>query len=399
MAQSLETIHEVAHHSSIVGYCQYNFSDKPASILEVGCGNGSLHERLKKTYPYSRYLGIDASPDAIEQALTRARSASEGPTPETALTLFQQADPGTFTSPEQFDVIIFRETLLALSDPLQTLQRYEPMLSPGGLIIVSLSHSHQDAPGVWRGIDQRYDIQDAILLEHLPTGRAWTIKAMHLPEPGKVRVENAQKLPPLWVRLKDAVYSWLPLSFRQVGITPEAYDESYRAGKEPDFADTTNIARYAVMIGYANFLFQDRACIFDVGCGPGVLRDRLERVPYRRYLGIDFASEAIARARPPHEDRRSRLLQADATTYRSEEQFDLIVFMDVLYYLTYPIDVLSRYEKSLDPGGVFVVCMHNRNKRAPEIWQEIDARYKMLDQIRIETFFNNGVFTIKLFQR
>jgi SAM-dependent methyltransferase len=272
-------------------------------------------------------------------------------------------------------------------------------LTPGGLIIVSLDHAHPNAPGIWRGIDHRYDIQDVTLLESVPTGRTWMIKPMHLPDPGKPLVENSRKLPSWWIRLKDTIYSWLPVSFRRVGITPEAYDESYRIGLEPDFFDSTNVVRYALMVGYANHLFQDRARILDLGCGPGVLRDRMERVPYRRYLGIDFSREAINRARPIPPDSRNQLLQADVVTYVPEEQFDFILFMDALYYPKDPIAVLARYEQFLAPGGVFVVCMHDRNKRARPIWQEIDARYKMLDQIKFDTVFTNSQFTVKVFNK
>ncbi len=52
---------------SILGYCQFL---NPASILDAGCGEGLLAEKLK-ILPYKSYLGMDVSKEAIAIATKR----------------------------------------------------------------------------------------------------------------------------------------------------------------------------------------------------------------------------------------------------------------------------------------------------------------------------------------
>ena len=43
----------------------------PASILDIGCGVGLLTERLGQAFPGSRVMGLDLSPQSVEQAASR----------------------------------------------------------------------------------------------------------------------------------------------------------------------------------------------------------------------------------------------------------------------------------------------------------------------------------------
>ena len=61
----LKEIGELAHYSAIVGYCYY--LNKSGTILDIGCGEGILQERLR-SLNYSRYVGVDISAKAIRRA-------------------------------------------------------------------------------------------------------------------------------------------------------------------------------------------------------------------------------------------------------------------------------------------------------------------------------------------
>ena len=63
----LGKIDSLAGLVSILGYCQFL---NPACILDTGCGEGLLAEKLK-ILPYKSYLGMDVSKEAIALATGR----------------------------------------------------------------------------------------------------------------------------------------------------------------------------------------------------------------------------------------------------------------------------------------------------------------------------------------
>src|SRR5271166_4756587 len=65
--QYLENVRQLAHYSLIMGY--YMYYRPHSSVLDVGCGHGVLQRRLR-ALGYARYVGVDTSQHAIDQAKT-----------------------------------------------------------------------------------------------------------------------------------------------------------------------------------------------------------------------------------------------------------------------------------------------------------------------------------------
>jgi trans-aconitate methyltransferase len=133
---------------SILGYCQFL---EPASILDAGCGEGLLAEKLK-LLPYTSYLGMDVSQEAI--ALASKRLGDDR-------SRFTVADAWAFQTDARFDVIVFNQSLYYLTDPAGVLQKYQAMLAPSGRIIVSMVDNARTR-AVWRLIDPALRIEDAM---------------------------------------------------------------------------------------------------------------------------------------------------------------------------------------------------------------------------------------------
>lgn len=91
------------------------------SVLEVGCGSGQLRRLL----PHRRYHGFDLSRDEIEKA--------QAAFPADRWTI---ADGDTIVLHEQYDVIVFNESLYYLAP--HAIWRYETMLRPSGIIAASI---------------------------------------------------------------------------------------------------------------------------------------------------------------------------------------------------------------------------------------------------------------------
>jgi 2-polyprenyl-3-methyl-5-hydroxy-6-metoxy-1,4-benzoquinol methylase len=145
--------------------------------------------------------------------------------------------------------------------------------------------------------------------------------------------------------------------------------------------------------------FGQDAAILDVGCGEGVLHDMVARTGYRRYVGVDISVTAIERM-APRGDSRTRFLVANAETLALQDQFDIVVLNEVLYYFRDPLAVLTRLGAMISAGGCMIISMADVGFRAAlrhqKIWQDIEAVMPMLDGISLR--YAKGLHrTIRIF--
>jgi 2-polyprenyl-3-methyl-5-hydroxy-6-metoxy-1,4-benzoquinol methylase len=78
-------------------------SEKPSSVLDVGCGGGHFAIRLAKNYPETQVLGIDINPYAIEFAKSQLAAMQRPPSNVT----FELKSAGELDEAEKcFDVVL-----------------------------------------------------------------------------------------------------------------------------------------------------------------------------------------------------------------------------------------------------------------------------------------------------
>ena len=143
----LWNINELARFSLVAGYCQ--FLKQKGRILEVGCGESILNQRLSPNYSY--FLGIDTSSHAIKRAVARGCPNAE----------FVAADAQTFVPEGRFDVIIFNDSLEYFHDPAGLVLRYEAYLDSTGLFIVCIfDGTLTRSASIWRSLETRYRLVD-----------------------------------------------------------------------------------------------------------------------------------------------------------------------------------------------------------------------------------------------
>jgi SAM-dependent methyltransferase len=157
----LRRLDELAHYAVLAGYL---LRLRPgARVVELGCGEGLLLDYLHPR-AYSSYLGVDFA-TAIAQAGHRAGEHVR----------FVVADMVDFAIDERFDAIVFNESLYYLPDVLAGLRRYEAMLAPGGVFLVSMCGNAGNEER-WRAVDGAYTIVDEVLIRNRH-GTTWTVKA------------------------------------------------------------------------------------------------------------------------------------------------------------------------------------------------------------------------------
>jgi 2-polyprenyl-3-methyl-5-hydroxy-6-metoxy-1,4-benzoquinol methylase len=158
----MRSLDELARYSVIAGYLH---ALKPGgSVLDVGAGEGLLADSLR-SFGYSRYLGIDVSEAAIEQA--RSRSDDR--------TAFQAADAETFTPEGTWDAIVFNESVYYFNDPLGTVERYRRFLEDGGVMVVSTFRTRR-ADVIARRLIERYRLLEETTVSNRKG--AWVVRVL-----------------------------------------------------------------------------------------------------------------------------------------------------------------------------------------------------------------------------
>jgi 2-polyprenyl-3-methyl-5-hydroxy-6-metoxy-1,4-benzoquinol methylase len=165
----------------------------------------------------------------------------------------------------------------------------------------------------------------------------------------------------------------------------ETWEAQYAAGRWDFLADLSELARFSVLAGYICHL-KAGGSVLELGCGQGVLLRRLPSSSYSRYVGIDLSGSAIAVAQKQQPE-RSTFLVADCEHYSPAEQFDVIVFNEVLSCLRDPLRTVERYARSLSRGGLILMSNCAAARGSATMLRRLKSAYSTVDEVRV---FNSG---------
>jgi len=169
----------------------------------------------------------------------------------------------------------------------------------------------------------------------------------------------------------------------------EAYYQRFYFDKKTSVADPAHIERLGTFVcSYLQYLRVPVRRVLDVGCGAGVLQ---QRMAYGRYVGVDMNASAIvqAQARATGE---VQFLCAPVQDYVIPGEFDVIVFNESLYYMPEPLAILQRHLGHLKPDGVVIICMF-QTYLARRIWQAID-RLDLEQHTMVELISDTGFTSV-----
>ena len=102
----------------------------------------------------------------------------------------------------------------------------------------------------------------------------------------------------------------------------------------------------------------------------------------QRSLYAETPSFAITGLAKQHSERRS-FFAADGEHYVPTEQFDIIVFNEVLYFFRDPLGAVERYASSLRGGGILLVSICTAFKGGTAILDRLKRVYTVLDETRV----------------
>jgi 2-polyprenyl-3-methyl-5-hydroxy-6-metoxy-1,4-benzoquinol methylase len=162
----------------------------------------------------------------------------------------------------------------------------------------------------------------------------------------------------------------------------ERSDRRYRRGTMDPLKRLYEIARFSLIVGYFEY-FKGGGSILDVGCGVGILVERLGPHAYSQYVGLDLEGEPI-RVASRNTDDKTVFRCADANTYTPAETYDAVVFSESLYYLADPLEVVHRYARCLKRDGVLIVSMV-AFPGMDRYWKGLEAAYRVLDEATVSS--------------
>jgi len=165
-----------------------------------------------------------------------------------------------------------------------------------------------------------------------------------------------------------------------IPVSRDDWEGEYRAGRWSYLANESETPRYDRLVA---LLARHAAggAVLDIGCGEGLLRDRLRAHGYRRFVGVDLSQEAVSVARAGA-DARDEFIAAAAETFTPRERFDAVVFNECLYYFDDPVAVVERYREFLAPRGVFVVSMF-RARRSGAIQRLLRTALPVIEESEV----------------
>lgn len=98
----------------------------PKTILDVGCGEGSMLKALMDVHPGAAGTGLEVSPQAV------ALAERVVPTGD-----FKTCDVSTNTLDQTFDLVVSADVVEHIEDDATAIQNMAAMTAPGGRLIIS----------------------------------------------------------------------------------------------------------------------------------------------------------------------------------------------------------------------------------------------------------------------
>jgi 2-polyprenyl-3-methyl-5-hydroxy-6-metoxy-1,4-benzoquinol methylase len=177
-----------------------------------------------------------------------------------------------------------------------------------------------------------------------------------------------------------------PQRLEDIPESKDVWELQYRNKTWDYLANNEEVSRYSVIIGYIQH-FKPKASIFDIGCGEGILQERLSTFGYTSYIGLDISETAVQRA-CLKSDTKTDFISGNAESYVPQELFDVIVFNEVLYYFRDPLETFVRYSKFLKENGIIITSLEH-TIRSTAIRRRIKKIYPALVETKITNTHKN----------
>lgn len=177
------------------------------------------------------------------------------------------------------------------------------------------------------------------------------------------------------------------------------WNKQYKQGRWDSLRNDKERVRYESIVDLMSKYSKADADILALGCGEGILLEHLKDNSYTSFVGMDFSSVSIKKAKQIN-IKNAEFVCADIHNYTPDGQFDVIVFNEIFYYIheSNKTEVLNRMLEHLKPGGIMLVSIYREGLGCWEYFE-----HKALIQLDFQTvktseelrYWKMGVFQKK----
>lgn len=122
--------------------------------------------------------------------------------------------------------------------------------------------------------------------------------------------------------------------------------------------------------------------ILDIGCGPGVMVDRLTREGHEVF-GVDISNDMIRRCRERFGHRKDCHFSVGNVEELNfpEAYFDAVICMGLVEYIDSDEAAINQIKRVLKPGGILIVTLPNGSSPY-RLWAKVALNKRFLDFIK-----------------
>jgi 2-polyprenyl-3-methyl-5-hydroxy-6-metoxy-1,4-benzoquinol methylase len=178
--------------------------------------------------------------------------------------------------------------------------------------------------------------------------------------------------------------------------TERAWNAEYARGEWEFLFSVDELPRYMLLAGYVQHVARP-ARVLDIGCGAGRLYDVVAPFGITRYRGVDLSSAAIEKAKSRVDAAHVTFEVGDAANWDTDEEFDVVVFNEMLYYLREPYAAASRLAARVGPGGHVLVSVYD-HPAVTRVWKLLKPGFEVVASTRVENARGHR-WDVRMFKR
>lgn len=175
----------------------------------------------------------------------------------------------------------------------------------------------------------------------------------------------------------------------------QRWNRQYKSGRWEKLKGDIEAVRYQKIIDFMLEFGNDKPSVLDLGCGEGVLCERLNSKNYSYFFGMDFSSVSIKSATRLNL-KNAEFLCADIHSFVPNQKFDVIVFNEVFYYIheSEKEKVLKRMIDNLKVDGIIITSIYREGTGCWDYYEK-NLKQLMFETIRTDnekTYWKVGVY-------
>ncbi len=173
------------------------------------------------------------------------------------------------------------------------------------------------------------------------------------------------------------------------------WNKQYKSGRWEKLKGDIEKVRYQTIIDFIAEYAVKNPSVLDLGCGEGILCERMNHDQYSHFVGMDFSSVSIKNA-TQLKLQNAEFICADIHTFAPDKKFDVIVFNEVFYYIheSEKKKVLNRMMERLNPNGIIITSIY---REGIGCWNYFDTnlaqlQFKTIKTENEKTYWKVGVY-------